>query len=70
VGFIILCEQVWDLSHGEGLIGGATIVLFNNKKQLKTGKQKLRLWAGKEADGTFPTSTPGKVNVHFKWLYS
>jgi hypothetical protein len=42
VGFIILYEQVWDLSHGEGLIGGATIILFNNKKQLKTGKQKLR----------------------------
>ncbi|KOM45697.1 hypothetical protein LR48_Vigan06g100300 [Vigna angularis] len=54
-------DVVWDLSHGEGLIGGATILLFNNKKQLKTGKQKLRLWAGKEADGTSPTTTPGKV---------
>ncbi|KAH1253219.1 Phosphatidylinositol 3-kinase, root isoform [Glycine max] len=59
-----LTFTVWDLSHGEGLIGGATILLFNNKKQLKTGKQKLRLWAGKEADGTFPTSTPGKVPRH------
>ncbi|PNY03778.1 phosphatidylinositol 3-kinase root [Trifolium pratense] len=59
-----LTFTVWDLSHGEGLIGGATIILFNNKKQLKTGKQKLRLWAGKEADGTFPTSTPGKVPRH------
>lgn len=60
---IILHEQVWDVSRGtdEGLIGGATILLFNSKKQLKTGKQKLRLWAGKEADGTSPTSTPGKV---------
>jgi phosphatidylinositol 3-kinase len=29
--------------------------------QLKTGKQKLRLWPGKEADGSFPTTTPGKV---------
>lgn len=29
--------------------------------QLKTGKQKLRLWPGKEADGSFPTNTPGKV---------
>lgn len=57
---------VWDVSCGkdEGLIGGATILLFNNKMQLKTGKQKLRLWPGKEADGSFPTSTPGKVPKH------
>ncbi|ESW29431.1 hypothetical protein PHAVU_002G070100 [Phaseolus vulgaris] len=59
-----LTFTVWDVSHGEGLIGGATILLFNNKKQLKTGKQKLRLWTGKEADGTYPTSTPGKVPRH------
>jgi len=45
----------------EELIGGATILLFNRKKQLKTGKQKLRLWLGREADGSFPTTTPGKV---------
>ncbi|KAK6931044.1 Phosphatidylinositol 3-/4-kinase, catalytic domain [Dillenia turbinata] len=44
-----------------GLIGGATILLFNSKKQLKTGKQKLRLCPGKQADGSFPTTTPGKV---------
>ncbi|GLU03095.1 hypothetical protein SLE2022_203130 [Rubroshorea leprosula] len=57
---------VWDVSRGkdEGLIGGATILLFNNKMQLKTGKQKLRLWLGKEADGSFPTMTPGKVPKH------
>ncbi|KAJ6883140.1 phosphatidylinositol 3-kinase [Populus alba x Populus x berolinensis] len=58
-----LAFTVWDVSCGkdEGLIGGATIILFNNKMQLKTGKQKLRLWPGKEADGSFPTTTPGKV---------
>ncbi|KAF9622887.1 hypothetical protein IFM89_035120 [Coptis chinensis] len=58
-----LALTVWDVSCDEedGLIGGATILLFNNKKQLKTGKQKLRLWSGKEADGSFPTTTPGKV---------
>lgn len=57
---------VWDVSCGkdEGLIGGATILLFSNKMQLKTGKQKLRLWPGKEADGSFPTTTPGKVPKH------
>ncbi|CAI0434662.1 unnamed protein product [Linum tenue] len=58
-----LALTVWDVSLGkdEGLIGGATIPLFNSKLQLKTGKQKLRLWLGKEADGSFPTTTPGKV---------
>lgn len=61
-----LAFTVWDVSCGkdEGLIGGATIIPFNNKMQLKTGKQKLRLWPGKEADGSFPTTTPGKVPKH------
>ena len=58
-------DQVWDVSCGkdDGLIGGATILLFNSKMQLKMGKQKLRLWLGKQADGSFPTATPGKVLV-------
>ncbi|KAK1299177.1 hypothetical protein QJS10_CPB14g00351 [Acorus calamus] len=58
-----LCLTVWDVSCGsnDGLIGGATVLLFNSKKQLKSGKQKLRLWPRKEADGSFPTTTPGKV---------
>ncbi|GAB4839778.1 hypothetical protein Ancab_020488 [Ancistrocladus abbreviatus] len=61
-----LACTVWDVSCGkdEGLIGGATILLFNSKKQLRTGKQKLRLWLGKEADGSFPSATPGKVPRH------
>ncbi|XP_077244146.1 vacuolar protein sorting 34 isoform X2 [Tasmannia lanceolata] len=61
-----LALTVWDVSCGkdEGLIGGATILLFNSKKQLKSGKQNLRLWRGKEADGSFPTTTPGKVPRH------
>lgn len=45
----------------DGLIGGATVFLFNNKRQLKAGRQKLRLWLKKKADGRIPTSTPGKV---------
>ncbi|CAI9092938.1 OLC1v1028311C2 [Oldenlandia corymbosa var. corymbosa] len=58
-----LAFTVWDVSRGknEGVVGGATIHLFNMKKQLKTGKHKLRLWLGKEADGSVHTSTPGKV---------
>ncbi|KAK8480720.1 hypothetical protein V6N13_090395 [Hibiscus sabdariffa] len=61
-----LALTVWDVSCGkdDGLIGGATILLFNNKMQLKTGKQKLRLWLGKQADGSYPTTTPGKVPRH------
>ena len=65
------------LRKTEGLIGGATILLFNSKMQMKSGKQKLRLWQGKEADGSFPTSTPGKVffciisilDFHLEMLY-
>ncbi|KAL5229981.1 hypothetical protein ABZP36_028757 [Zizania latifolia] len=58
-----LAFTVWDMTSGEdgNIIGGATIFLFNNKKQLKTGRQKLRLWPQKEADGRVPTTTPGKV---------
>ncbi|KAG5522167.1 hypothetical protein RHGRI_034373 [Rhododendron griersonianum] len=58
-----LALTVWDVSCGktEGLIGGATISLFNTKNQLKTGRHKFRLWAGKEADISIETTTPGKV---------
>ncbi|GAB2280474.1 hypothetical protein Dimus_015102 [Dionaea muscipula] len=61
-----LAVTVWDVSCGKdgGLVGGATILLFNNKKQLRTGKQKLRLWPGKHADGSVPSATPGKVPRH------
>lgn len=60
-----------DVSCGtdDGLIGGATILLFNSKKQLKTGKQKLRLWPRKKADGSFPTTTPGKVFVSLSYMF-
>ncbi|KAL6007020.1 hypothetical protein ACLOJK_032516 [Asimina triloba] len=61
-----LALTVRDVSHekDEGLIGGATILLFNRKKQLKMGKQKLRLWPRREADGSYPSTTPGKVPRH------
>lgn len=57
---------VWDVSRPrqEVAVGGATLRLFSSKKRLKTGKQKLRLWRGRIADGTVPTSTPGKVPKH------
>ncbi|KAM0944249.1 putative phosphatidylinositol 3-kinase [Dioscorea sansibarensis] len=61
-----LALTVWDVSCDKDgdLVGGATVLLFNRKKQLKTGKQKLRLWPKKEADGKHPTGTPGKVPRH------
>ncbi|RZS11049.1 hypothetical protein BHM03_00042338 [Ensete ventricosum] len=65
--FTFQAYVVWDVSCGNdnGLVGGTTVFLFNRKKQLKTGRQKLRLWPGKEADGAIPTTTPGKVIVRF-----
>ncbi|BBN17072.1 phosphatidylinositol 3-kinase [Marchantia polymorpha subsp. ruderalis] len=61
-----LALTVWDVSQPriEIAVGGSTLVLFNRKDRLKTGKQKLRLWRGCEADGSSPTSTPGKVPKH------
>ncbi|XP_062191805.1 phosphatidylinositol 3-kinase, root isoform-like isoform X2 [Phragmites australis] len=58
-----LAFTVWDVSSGEDaeIVGVATIFLFNSKRQLKTGRQKLRLWPKKEADGRVLTTTPGKV---------
>ncbi|KAJ7556486.1 hypothetical protein O6H91_05G085500 [Diphasiastrum complanatum] len=58
-----LALTVWDVSRPrqEVAVGGATLRLFNSKKQLKTGKQKLRLWRGCVGDGAIATSTPGKV---------
>ncbi|GER54031.1 phosphatidylinositol 3-kinase [Striga asiatica] len=43
-----LSLTVYDVSYGKNkeVVGGATIHLFNMEKQLKTGKHKLRLWAG------------------------
>uniref|UniRef100_A0A0D6QW47 phosphatidylinositol 3-kinase n=2 Tax=Araucaria cunninghamii TaxID=56994 RepID=A0A0D6QW47_ARACU len=61
-----LAFTVWDVSSSKQdvVVGGATLRLFNSKKQLKTGQHKLRLWLGREADGSVPTTTPGKVPKH------
>ncbi|KAI0523993.1 hypothetical protein KFK09_003357 [Dendrobium nobile] len=61
-----LSLTVWDVSCDDDdcVVGGATISLFNKQKQLRTGRQKLRLWPRREADGSIPSSTPGKVPKH------
>lgn len=57
-----LAFTVWDASSGDcDIVGGATISVFNSKRQLRTGKQRLQLWSRKEADGRVLTTTPGKV---------
>ena len=55
-----LAFTVWDASSvkQDKIIGGATFCLSNNKKQLKSGQQKLRLWPGIKANGSVPTTTP------------
>ncbi|KAH0467537.1 hypothetical protein IEQ34_002570 [Dendrobium chrysotoxum] len=57
-----LSLTVWDVSCDDDdcVVGGATISLFNKQKQLRSGRQKLRLWPRREADGSIPSSTPGK----------
>ena len=57
---------MWEVREGCGAaapLGGATFRLFSKKGRLKAGAQALRLWAGVEADASFPTATPGKVPV-------
>ncbi|EFJ26575.1 hypothetical protein SELMODRAFT_97360 [Selaginella moellendorffii] len=61
-----LTFTVWDVSYPrqEVAVGGASFRIFSKKKELKTGKQKLRLWRGRIADGAVVSSTPGKVPKH------
>lgn len=60
-----LAVTVWEVREAAGVqpLGGATFTLFSKKGRLKTGVQLLQLWAGREADVHWPTTTPGKVPV-------
>lgn len=44
------------------VLGGTTMRLFGKKGTLKKASHRLYLWKGKEADGSFETSTPSKVD--------
>lgn len=49
---------------GPGVSPGAPLAasqLLHRQGMLRMGKAKLKLWLGREADGEFPTTTPGKV---------
>ena len=58
-----LAITVWECAEGKPrrALGGTTLRLFSKKGRLKSGRQMLRLWMGREADAGTPSGTPGKV---------
>ena len=58
-----LAITVWECAEGkpQRALGGTTLRLFSKKGRLKSGRQMLRLWMGREADRGTPSGTPGKV---------
>lgn len=47
-------------------VGGTTISLFGKHGVFRQGMLDLRVWPNQEADGNFPSSTPGKARDHGK----
>ncbi|PNF20743.1 Phosphatidylinositol 3-kinase catalytic subunit type 3 [Cryptotermes secundus] len=47
-------------------VGGTTISLFGKHGVFRQGMLDLRVWPSQEADGNFPSSTPGKARDHGK----
>ncbi|KDR23478.1 phosphatidylinositol 3-kinase catalytic subunit type 3 [Zootermopsis nevadensis] len=45
-------------------VGGTTISLFGKHGVFRQGMLDLRVWPKQEADGSFPSSTPGKARDH------
>lgn len=60
-----LALTVWQIQEGQAQapLGGATLRLFSKKGRLKSGRQELRLWRGREADTAWPPATPAKLPV-------
>lgn len=60
-----LALTVWQIELGKPLtpLGAATLRLFSKKGRLKSGRQELRLWRGREADVAWPSATPAKPPV-------
>lgn len=63
-----LCITLFDCAGpGRQLpVGGTTISLFGKHGVFRQGMLDLRVWPGVEADGNYPTSTPGKARDHGK----
>ncbi|XP_015590775.1 phosphatidylinositol 3-kinase catalytic subunit type 3 isoform X3 [Cephus cinctus] len=63
-----LCVTLYDCA-GPGRqvpIGGTTISFFGKHGVFRQGMLDLRVWPGVEADGSYPTTTPGKARDHGK----
>lgn len=60
-----LALTVWRIQLGEPVapLGAATLRLFSKKGRLKSGRQELTLWRGREADMAWPSATPAKLPV-------
>jgi len=60
-----LALTVWQIQLGKPVepLGSATLRLFSKKGRLKSGRQELRLWRGREADVAWPSATPAKLPV-------
>ncbi|CAK9804973.1 Phosphatidylinositol 3-kinase catalytic subunit type 3 [Anthophora plagiata] len=58
-----LCISLYDCAGpGRQLpVGGTTISLFGKHGVFRQGMLDLRVWPGVEADGSVPTTTPGKT---------
>lgn len=63
-----LCITLYDCAGpGRQLpVGGTTISLFGKHGVFRQGMLDLRVWPGVEADGSVPTTTPGKARDHGK----
>ncbi|XP_034240868.1 phosphatidylinositol 3-kinase catalytic subunit type 3 [Thrips palmi] len=47
-------------------VGGTTVMLFGNHGVFRQGMLDLRVWPDRVADGSSPSSTPGKARSHGK----
>ncbi|KAJ9577732.1 hypothetical protein L9F63_005725, partial [Diploptera punctata] len=47
-------------------VGGSTISLFGKRGVFRQGMLDLRVWPNREADGNYPSATPGKARDHGK----
>lgn len=58
-----LCITLYDCAGPGRLIpvGGTTISFFGKYGVFRQGMMDLRVWPGVEADGNFPSTTPGKA---------
>lgn len=60
-----LAITIWDLAGVDGVkpFGGTTVKLFDDDNTLKKGRQKCKIWVGREADGLSDTQTPSPVDT-------